>query len=77
MLTEIFKDGELVYDQPSLQEIKQYAEQHLESLWEEYKRLLNPQDYPVGLSKKCYDNKMKIIQTIRETNNQKPLPNDI
>ena len=77
LLTEIFKNGELVYDQPSLQEIKRYAEQHLESLWEEYKRLLNPQDYPVDLSKKCYDNKMKIIQTIREANSQKPLPNDI
>ena len=43
----------------------------LDSLWEEYKRDLNPQDYPVDLSQKCYDNKMKIIKEVRESINQK------
>lgn len=30
-----------------------------------YKRSLNPQDYPVDLSQKLYDNKMSLINDIR------------
>ena len=77
LLANIFENGKLVYKQPSLDEIKKYSHDNLESLWGEYKRLLNPQDYPVDLSKECYDNKMNIIQKIRETNSKKPMPNDI
>ena len=71
LLRDIFKDGELVYELPTLEEIKEYSKLHLDSLWEEYKRDLNPQDYPVDLSQKCYDNKMKIIKEVRESINQK------
>lgn len=49
-----------------MNEIKQYAHERLDSLWEEYRRELNPQEYPVDLSKDCYDNKMKIIHDIHE-----------
>ena len=66
LLKDIFVDGEQVYDLPSLNEIKQYAHERLDSLWEEYRRELNPQEYPVDLSKDCYDNKMKIIHDIHE-----------
>lgn len=66
LLKDIFVDGEQVYDLPSLNEIKQYAHERLDSLWEEYRRELNPQEYPVDLSKDCYDNKMKIINDIHE-----------
>ena len=65
-LKDIFVNGEQVYDLPSLNEIKQYAHERLDSLWEEYRRELNPQEYPVDLSKDCYDNKMKIIHDIHE-----------
>ncbi|NYA63483.1 nicotinate phosphoribosyltransferase, partial [Lactobacillus salivarius] len=54
LLKDIFVDGEQVYDLPSLNEIKQYAHERLDSLWEEYRRELNPQEYPVDLSKDCY-----------------------
>ena len=66
LLKDIFVDGEQVHDLPSLNEIKQYAHERLDSLWEEYRRELNPQEYPVDLSKDCYDNKMKIIHDIHE-----------
>lgn len=65
LLQDIFVDGKLVYDLPTLQDIKAYQKQHLASLWEEYKRDLNPQDYPVDLSQACYDNKMAIINDVR------------
>ncbi|MDU1549538.1 MAG: hypothetical protein E6879_05895, partial [Staphylococcus epidermidis] len=35
-------------------------------LWEENKRYLNPQDYPVDLSTKCWENKHKRIFEVAE-----------
>lgn len=58
----IFVDGTLVYERPSIQEIQSYAEQQLTLLWEEYRRSLNPAEYPVDLSQACWDNKMKNIE---------------
>lgn len=66
LLQEIFVDGELVYDLPSLTEIKASATRNHDSLWEEYKRDLNPQIYPVDLSQAAYDNKLAIVEKVRE-----------
>ena len=59
-LHEIFHEGKLVY-----QETKEFAANNLDGLWDEYKRSLNPQDYPVDLSQKLYDNKVNLINNIR------------
>ncbi|ANK61307.1 MULTISPECIES: nicotinate phosphoribosyltransferase [Loigolactobacillus] len=64
ILHDIFENGKLVYKLPNLSEIRRYAAANLDSLWDEYKRDLNPQDYPVDLSQKLYDHKMKIIQEV-------------
>ena len=48
----IFKDGELVYDLPSLEEIKAYCAQQVDTLWEEVKRFDYPHNYYVDLSQK-------------------------
>ncbi|CAI2569240.1 Nicotinate phosphoribosyltransferase pncB2 [Apilactobacillus kunkeei] len=66
LLKDIYKDGALVYDQPELADIKQYSEDVLSSLWPEYKRELNPQEYPVDLSTKCWNNKMSIIKDVHD-----------
>ncbi|MGQ2282463.1 nicotinate phosphoribosyltransferase [Apilactobacillus kunkeei] len=66
LLKDIYQDGELVYDQPKLADIKQYSEDVLSSLWPEYKRELNPQEYPVDLSTKCWNNKMSIIKDVHD-----------
>ena len=63
---EAIKDGEIVYENPSLMEMRQYAADNLELLWDEYKRSMNPEEYPVDLSQKCRDNKMRNIQEARE-----------
>ena len=39
---------------------------NLDLLWDEYKRSLNPEEYPVDLSQKCWDNKMRNIQEVKE-----------
>ena len=62
MLQDIFVEGKLVYSLPSLNEIKDYARENLDSLWEEYKRDLNPQKYPVDLSTECWNHKMSIME---------------
>ncbi|URZ88151.1 nicotinate phosphoribosyltransferase [Floricoccus penangensis] len=67
LLIPIYEDGKLVYKIPSLKEVKEYATHELDQLWDEYKRLLNPQDYPVDLSKEVWDNKMKLIDKVRKS----------
>lgn len=66
VLTAIYEKGQLVYDLPELEEIKHYAQDSLNSLWEEYKRDLNPQQYPVDLSTECWNHKMAIMNKVRK-----------
>jgi nicotinate phosphoribosyltransferase len=71
----IFKDGKLLYTLPALPEIQEFVKENLKLLWEEYKRTANPQEYPVDLSQKCWDNKMKQIKEVQEKikQNLKPI----
>jgi len=62
----IFDHGKLIYQCPSLQEIQQYAKDSLNLLWDEYKRTLNPEEYPVDLSEACWENKMNCINIIKQ-----------
>ena len=39
LLVPIFKNGELVYDLPDIQSIREYCKEEVESLWDEVKRL--------------------------------------
>ena len=65
ILQPIFEEGKLVYDLPTLSEIKALSMANYAGLWDEYKRDLNPQIYPVDLSQEAYDNKMRIIESVR------------
>ncbi|WP_273949972.1 nicotinate phosphoribosyltransferase [Leuconostoc mesenteroides] len=65
MLHDIFVEGDLIYDLPDITTIKSYAKHSLNDLWDEYKRILNPEAYPVDLSQKLYDAKMNLIHDIR------------
>ena len=58
---EIFENGKLVYKQPTIKEIVEYTKKQLGTIWEEIKRLENPQKYYVDLSKKLYDLKTKLL----------------
>lgn len=64
---QVIKAGEVVYENPPLNEIQKYAVGTLDLLWDEYKRSLNPEEYPVDLSEKCWNNKMRNIQEVRES----------
>ena len=58
----IFKNGELVYSLPSLQEIKAYCTKEVDALWDEVKRFDNPHTYYVDLSQKLWDIKYDLLK---------------
>lgn len=55
LLAPIFKNGECVYELPSIQEIAEYCREQIDLLWDEVKRFENPHTYYVDLSKKLYE----------------------
>lgn len=59
---QIFKNGELVYDPPNLQEIRQYSEKELDLIWDEVKRFENPHTYYVDLSQKLWDIRYELLK---------------
>ncbi|MEK3936565.1 nicotinate phosphoribosyltransferase [Sporosarcina sp. FSL W7-1349] len=63
---KVVDQGEIVYKNPPLREMREYAKENLTLLWDEYKRSLNPEEYPVDLSQKCWDNKMRNIQEVQD-----------
>lgn len=63
---KVVEGGEVIYETPPLMEIRAYAAENMNLLWDEYKRSLNPEEYPVDLSQKCWDNKMNNIRTVQE-----------
>ena len=58
---QVFKKGELVYDSPSLDEIKKFCKEQVDSLWDEIKRFENPQTYFVDLSQNLWDLKNRLL----------------
>lgn len=59
----VFQGGELVYKLPSLEEIRTYCAEQVETLWEEVKRFDNPQTYYVDLSQKLWDVKYGLLKS--------------
>lgn len=58
----IFKNGELVYELPKLEDIRTYCREQVDTLWEEVKRFDNPQTYYVDLSQKLWDIKYNLLE---------------
>ena len=58
----VFKDGELVYELPTLEEIRTYCLQQVDTLWDEVKRFDNPHTYYVDLSQKLWDIKYGLLK---------------
>ncbi|MFL2077234.1 nicotinate phosphoribosyltransferase [Marinilactibacillus psychrotolerans] len=65
LLHDIIVDGKVVYTLPTLEEIREYAMQSLSEQWEEHKRLLNPEPYPVDLSQDLYAAKVETINLFK------------
>ena len=67
LLTPVFIKGELVYRDIPVMEIRDYREGEMDSLWPEYKRLVNPHILPVDLSEELFRLKRNLInQTLHK-----------
>ncbi len=58
----IFLGGELVYQLPTLEEIRSYCLDQVDKLWDEVKRFDNPHTYYVDLSQKLWDIKYALLK---------------
>ena len=61
LLKPIFINGKLVYNCPSIEEIRKYCSEQVDSLWDEVKRFENPHNYYVDLSQKLWDIKQNLL----------------
>lgn len=61
----LFKNGEKVYQSPSLMEIQQHCKDDLATFWDQYKRILNPHRYKVDLSDSLWMLKNSMLQQFR------------
>ena len=59
---QLFKEGKCVYECPSIEEVKEYCKDQVETLWEETLRFENPQTYYVDLSQKLWDVKNELLE---------------
>lgn len=57
----VFRNGELVYNSPKLEDIRSYCAQQLNTLWEEILRFENPHNYYVDLSQKLWNVKHQLL----------------
>ena len=65
LLKPIFLGGELVYELPTLEEIRAYCAEQLDTLWDEVKRFENPHNYYVDLSQKLWDIRNDLLLNAR------------
>ena len=61
LMVPVFKNGECCYTSPKVMEIRDYAQKELSTLWDETRRLMNPQQVYVDLSAKLYDLKIQLL----------------
>lgn len=66
LLKPIFINGELVYECPSIEEIRKYCKTQIESLWDEVTRFENPHNYYVDLTQKLWDIKQQLLVSKRK-----------
>jgi len=61
LMVPIFKNGELVYNMPSLKEIGKNEDESIKSFFPEYRRVVNTQEYKVDLSENLWELKRRLL----------------
>ncbi len=65
LLVKIFDKGKCIYESPPIDEIRNYCEEQVNTLWEEVRRFENPHEYFVDLSKPLWDIKNEMLKKHR------------
>lgn len=61
IMKPIFLDGTCIYTSPKTMDIQSYCKKELSTLWDETRRLVNPQKVYVDLSDKLYHTKIDLL----------------
>ncbi|MDD3184267.1 MAG: nicotinate phosphoribosyltransferase [Anaerostipes sp.] len=61
LLVPIFIKGQCTYESPTTMEIRAFCQEELNTLWDESRRLVNPQEVYVDLSKPLFDLKNQLL----------------
>ena len=62
LMKRIYDKGELVYECPSLEDIRKTCKTEVDSLWDEIKRFDFPHQYKTDLSQAVWDLKYKLLE---------------
>jgi nicotinate phosphoribosyltransferase len=68
LLIPAFVSGQCVYESPSLRDIKSYTAKELDTLCEEYRRLVKAQIMKVNLSDNLYDLRKQLLFSVENGN---------
>ena len=69
MLVPVIKNGETIYQSPSVMEIRDICTKEKETIWDETKRFVNPQEIYVDLSQRLYDLKTSLLHQMNQDEN--------
>ena len=64
LLVPVFKDGKCVYTSPAVMDIRNYCTAELNTLWDESRRLVNPQEVYVDLSEPLWKLKNELLDHV-------------
>ena len=67
LLVPIFKDGHCVYDSPTVMDIQAACTKELNTLWDESRRLVNPQEVYVDLSESLWKLKNELLDHVHDS----------
>jgi nicotinate phosphoribosyltransferase len=68
LLVPVIQDGEVVYDKPTIEHMREIRDADIEHLDPGVRRIMNPHIYHVSLSRKLWDLKQSLIKKTREQN---------
>jgi len=66
LLTEVLKEGKLIVDFPTMQEMREIRQRDIERLDIGVKRLMNPHIYHVSLTSRLWEHKQKLIESTKK-----------
>lgn len=61
LMVDIFRNGELVYELPTLKQIAAHEDESIAEFFPEYRRVVNTQEYKVDLSQKLWNLKRDLL----------------
>ncbi len=61
LLIPVFQKGKCVYESPAVMDIQAYCKKELDTLWDESRRLVNPHEVHIDLSKPLWNMKNQLL----------------